>query len=101
MIAAKNRGIPIRLISDPQQYRDATRLWDAWNIDRMYVAGIPIKMRAHQGLNHEKLVMLYSQSMAMVAYNTSKAAVVNFTRTLAGEWGKYNINVNALAPGML
>ena len=36
----------------------------------------------------------------MVAYNTSKAAVVNFTRTLAGEWGKYNINVNALAPGM-
>ena len=37
--------------------------------------------------------------MAMVAYNTSKAAVVNFTRTLAGEWGKYNINVNALAPG--
>jgi NAD(P)-dependent dehydrogenase (short-subunit alcohol dehydrogenase family) len=38
--------------------------------------------------------------MSMVAYNTSKAAVVNFTRTLAGEWGKYNINVNALAPGM-
>ncbi len=38
--------------------------------------------------------------MTMLAYNTSKAAVVNFTRTLAGEWGKYNINVNALAPGM-
>ena len=38
--------------------------------------------------------------MSMVAYNTSKAAVVNFTRTLAGEWGKYNINVNAVAPGM-
>ena len=38
--------------------------------------------------------------MNMLAYNTSKAAVVNFTRTLAGEWGKYNINVNALAPGM-
>ena len=26
--------------------------------------------------------------------------MVNFTRTLAGEWGKYNINVNALAPGI-
>jgi gluconate 5-dehydrogenase len=38
--------------------------------------------------------------MPTLAYNTSKAAVVNFTRTLAGEWGKYNINVNALAPGM-
>jgi len=55
MIAAKSPGVPIRLISDPQQYRDPTGLWDAWNIDRMYAAGIPIKMRAHQGLNHEKL----------------------------------------------
>ncbi len=65
MIAARQRGIPIRLISEPMQYRDATRLWDAWNIDRMYMAGIAIKMRAHQGLNHEKLVMLYSQTMSI------------------------------------
>ena len=53
------------LISDPQQYRDATGLWDAWNVDRMYMAGIPIKMRAHAGLNHEKLVMLYGQHMSI------------------------------------
>lgn len=65
MIAAKTRGVPVRLISEPEQYRDSTRLWDAWNVDRMYVAGIPIKMRAHQGLNHQKLVLLYSQSMSI------------------------------------
>jgi NAD(P)-dependent dehydrogenase (short-subunit alcohol dehydrogenase family) len=34
-----------------------------------------------------------------LAYNTTKGGLVNFTRALAGEWGKYNINVNALAPG--
>ena len=41
-----------------------------------------------------------SAELTMLAYNTSKGAVVNLTRTLAGEWGKYNINVNAVAPGM-
>lgn len=37
--------------------------------------------------------------MQMIAYNTSKGAVVNFTRALAAEWGRYNINVNAICPG--
>ena len=34
-----------------------------------------------------------------IAYGTSKGAIVNFTRTLAAEWGRYGINVNAIAPG--
>ncbi len=38
-------------------------------------------------------------TMKTIAYNTSKGAVVNFTRTLAGEWGAHGINVNAIAPG--
>jgi len=37
--------------------------------------------------------------MQMIAYNTSKGAVVNFTRALAAEWGKHNITVNAICPG--
>jgi gluconate 5-dehydrogenase len=37
--------------------------------------------------------------MTMIAYNTSKGAVINFTRALCGEWGRYNINVNAICPG--
>ena len=40
-----------------------------------------------------------SVEMKTVAYNTSKAAAINFTRALAAEWGVYGINVNAIAPG--
>ena len=37
--------------------------------------------------------------MNTIAYNTSKGAVINFTRTLGAEWGKHNITVNAICPG--
>ena len=37
--------------------------------------------------------------LQMVAYNTSKGAVITFTQALACEWGKYGINVNAICPG--
>ena len=37
--------------------------------------------------------------MQTVAYNTSKGAVINFTKALAGEWGQHGITVNAICPG--
>lgn len=37
--------------------------------------------------------------MRTVAYNTSKAALIHLTRALAAEWGRFDINVNAICPG--
>jgi NAD(P)-dependent dehydrogenase (short-subunit alcohol dehydrogenase family) len=37
--------------------------------------------------------------METIAYNTSKGALVQLTRALAAEWGRHNINVNAICPG--
>ena len=35
----------------------------------------------------------------MTAYNASKAAIVNMTRSMALSYGKYGIRVNCVAPG--
>jgi NAD(P)-dependent dehydrogenase (short-subunit alcohol dehydrogenase family) len=35
----------------------------------------------------------------LVGYSSSKAAVVRMTEALAGEWARYNVQVNCLAPG--
>ncbi len=64
-IDAVNRGIPVRLIHEPDEYRNAARQWDSWNVDRMYMAGVQIKMRKHLGLNHQKSVLLYGQGMTI------------------------------------
>ncbi len=38
--------------------------------------------------------------MPQALYTTTKGAIVRMTEALAVEWGAYNINVNAIAPGM-
>ncbi len=65
MISAAQRGLIVRVITEPNEYREPNYLWDAWNVDRMYMAGVQVKMRAHQGLNHGKLVLLYNQLMSI------------------------------------
>ena len=64
-IAAKNRGIPVRLLTEQDEYRNPARQWDAYNVDLLYNAGVQIKLRNHQGLNHEKVVLLYGQAMTI------------------------------------
>jgi gluconate 5-dehydrogenase len=37
--------------------------------------------------------------MDAIAYNVTKGGIVSFTKDLAVKWAKYNIKVNAIAPG--
>ena len=50
-------------------------------------------------LNTSSMVSIYGQPSG-VGYPTSKFAVNGFTKSLARELGKYNIRVNAVAPGV-
>ena len=65
MIAAMQRGVPVRLIGETFEYRNPARQWVSYNMDRLYAAGVPLKVRAHAGLNHQKLVILGAQQMAV------------------------------------
>ncbi len=42
-----------------------------------------------------------SQHLKAIAYHTSKGGLVQFTRALAAEWGRYGISVNAICPGFI
>ena len=94
LIAAAQRGVPVRLLTEPKQYRDVTRLWHSWNVDRMYALGqqlsingrpaIEIKHRRHDGLSHEKLTLLYSQ-------NTTVFGSSNWTSPSADAQHEHNL----------
>ena len=75
LIRAAMRGVPVRLISDHIEYRNADRLWHAWNVDRLYMAGlaaqraglpgIDIHLDAHLNVMHQKSVLLYGQGLTI------------------------------------
>ena len=58
-----------------------------------------IKQKSGKIINISSIAGL-SGFASSTPYNASKAGVLLLTQTLAAEWGKYNINVNAICPGV-
>jgi len=62
---------------------------------------VGVEMAKRKQGNIINVSSLFSKIVAryMAAYGATKAALVSFTRTLALEWARDNIRVNALCPG--
>ena len=58
-----------------------------------------------QGAEGGKIINTASMSARIAncnaSYDASKAGIVHMTRTLAAEWGRFNINVNCFSPSYL
>jgi hypothetical protein len=65
IIAAVRRGVHVRLITEPAEYRNPDRPWHSWNVDRLHMAGVEVRHRAHEGLNHQKSIILRGQGMVI------------------------------------
>lgn len=101
-IAVNNAGIGI-LGADEEIDQAA---WDrviAVNLTGVFLCA---QAQAQQFLRQSpvegKIINLASMSATIcncnASYNGSKAGVVQMTRMLAAEWGRYNINVNCISP---
>jgi len=69
---------------------------------RVCQAAIPyLKASAHGRIINAASFAAIIPSVGSAAYAASKAAVVQFTKVLAGELGPWDVTVNAYAPGMI
>jgi NAD(P)-dependent dehydrogenase (short-subunit alcohol dehydrogenase family) len=118
LVSAVERGLgPIDILinnagatwgAPAEQYPD-----EAWhkvmnlNVDATFFVAREVARRFMIPRKHGTIINIASvagikaggSGMTTVAYNTSKAAVIHLTRTLAAEWGHYGIRVNAVCPG--
>ncbi|MBD3661081.1 3-oxoacyl-[acyl-carrier protein] reductase [Arenibacter algicola] len=75
------------------------------NVDSLYItakAVVPHMKTANYGrIISASSVNAFQGAFGQTNYSASKAAIVGFTHSLCREVGKYNITVNAIAPGFI
>jgi phosphatidylserine/phosphatidylglycerophosphate/cardiolipin synthase-like enzyme/regulation of enolase protein 1 (concanavalin A-like superfamily) len=116
LIDAKNRGVPIRYIGETREYHDtdpnhdrSRTVWVSWNMDRMFGAGIPMRVRNQAGEYHEKLVLMHNQGMTVFGSSNWTSASDNSqqehnyftTKSSIFQWfeDQFNRMWNNTAPG--
>jgi phosphatidylserine/phosphatidylglycerophosphate/cardiolipin synthase-like enzyme len=87
MIRAVARGVPVRIITEPTEYRNPDRVWHAKHVDRMYMGGAQIKHRKQGGLAHQASIVLYG--LGEVIFGSS-----NWTTTSALYQDEHNFFYN-------
>jgi phosphatidylserine/phosphatidylglycerophosphate/cardiolipin synthase-like enzyme len=118
LIRRHQAGVPVRVITDRRQYRNTAYFWHAYNIDRMFAAGIPIKWREGTDQDmHEKAVILYGRDMAVFGssnwtasssdsqrehnYFTTKAWFVDWLAAqFARKWNNLRADGSTITPAL-
>ncbi|HJT68054.1 MAG TPA: phospholipase D-like domain-containing protein [Pyrinomonadaceae bacterium] len=83
LLRAVARGVQVRLLAEPSEYRfDASRtgaeFTGPYNVDRLFTAGVQIKMRKHLGLTHQKSLVLYGRGLTIFGSSNWSQPSFNF-----------------------
>jgi gluconate 5-dehydrogenase len=96
--ASKDKGV-LDMTDDEWDFTINTDLSSVFKMTRAF-ANIMKKNHYGRIINIASMYGLVGNKVAPASpYHAAKGGVVNLTRALASEWGKYNITVNAICPG--
>lgn len=105
-ILVNNAGIPDAQYATAMSIEKINQVVGT-NFQGSFALSTEIGRRMIADQRHGKIVNIasmtafeYHENNAASLYAMTKSAVVRMTETLAVEWAKFNVNVNAIAPGL-